>query len=93
MFQESEIVELLMVAFLTPIMAASVRTIHVPGKRLFVAGYLVTVAGYVFSVAEGFLWFDAFNTFEHASYAGAGVLYAIAAVRLLRAAHPAGERS
>ena len=85
MYQESEIVELLMVAFLTPIMAASVRAIHLTGKRWFIAAYLVIVAGYASSVAEGFVWFDVFNTLEHACYATAGVLYAIAAVRLGRA--------
>ena len=84
-YQESEIVDLLMVAFLTPIMAASVRSIHIAGKRWFIAGYLALVTGYVFTFAEGFVWPDALNILEHACYALSGILFAVAAFQLLRA--------
>jgi hypothetical protein len=83
--QESEIVDLLLVAFLTPIMATSVRAIRIAGKRWFVAAYLVLVSGYVFTVAEGHVWADGFNALEHAAYALSGILFAVAALRLLRA--------
>lgn len=82
MYQESEIVDLLMVAFLTPIMASSVRAIHIAGKRWFVGAYLALVTGYVFTVAEGFVWPDGLNVLEHACYAISGALFAIAAYQL-----------
>lgn len=85
MYQESEIVDLLMVVFLTPIMAASVRAIHLAGKRWFVAAYLTIVAGYVFTVAEGYILADVFNVLEHACYAGAGMLFAVGLTILARA--------
>lgn len=91
-YQNSEMVQLLMVAFLTPIMAINVRVIDIPGKRWFVAAYLVLAAGYLFTVLEGFFWFDAFNTLEHACHAGSGVLYAIAVTRLARATRTGGTR-
>jgi hypothetical protein len=81
-YQESESVDLLLVAFLSPIMAASVRAIRLPGKRWFIGAYLALVTGYVFTVAEGFVWPDAFNVLEHASYALSGVLFAVAGFRL-----------
>lgn len=82
MYQESEIVDLLLVAFLSPIMATSVRAIQLPGKRWFIAAYLALVTGYVFTVAEGFVWPDAFNVLEHAAYALSGVLFTVAVFRL-----------
>lgn len=86
MYQASELVDLLMVAFLTPIMAASVRAIHLAGKRWFIAGYLALVAGYVFTFVEGFVWPDAFNLLEHACYAASGILFVVAVHELWRAA-------
>jgi hypothetical protein len=92
MYQESEIVDLLMVVFLTPIMVASARAIHLAGKRWFVAGYLALVSGYVFTVAEGYVWPDALNVMEHACYALAGILFATALGQLFRATRRAAAR-
>ena len=85
MYQESEIVDLLMVLFLTPIMAVSARSIHAAGKRWFITGYLSIASGYVFTVAEGYLAPVLFNVLEHAAYAAGGIFFAVAAVRLARA--------
>ena len=85
MYQESEIVDLLMVLFLTPIMAVSVRAVHVAGKRWFIAGYLAVASGYVFTVAEGYVAPVLFNVLEHAAYAAGGIAFAVAAVQLARA--------
>jgi len=53
MYQESEIVDLLMVLFLTPIMVAAYRVIKVQGKQWFAAAYAMIAVGYVLTVAEG----------------------------------------
>jgi hypothetical protein len=84
-FQESEIVDLLMVIFLTPIMAVSARSIHLAGKRWFVAGYLAIAFGYVFTIVEGFIGPVLFNTLEHLSYAVSGACFLVATITLARA--------
>lgn len=90
MYQESEIVDLLMVVFLTPIMVANVRAIHIPGKRWFVGGYLVVALGYVFTVVEGFIAPEAFNIAEHVSHTVMGALFFLGALSLFRAARARG---
>lgn len=85
MYQESEIVDLLMVLFLTPIMAVSVRAVHVVGKRWFIAGYLAIASGYVFTVAEGYVAPVLFNLLEHIAYAAGGFFFAVATTKLARA--------
>lgn len=86
MYQESEIVDLLMVIFLTPLMVANVRAIHIPGKRWFVAGYLVVVLGYVLTVLEGFVAPEALNVAEHLSHAVMGALFFAGALSMFRSA-------
>ncbi len=76
MYQESEIVDLLMALFLTPIMYAAFRNLRLPGKRWFVFGYLAMMAGYVFTIAEGYYFAGALNLAEHAMYALAGIGFA-----------------
>jgi len=83
-YQESEIVDLLMVLFLTPVMAASLRSIHLEGRNLFIVGYFAVVVGFVFTIAEGFWLPDVFNALEHASYGVAGVVLAVASFKLMR---------
>jgi phosphoglycerol transferase MdoB-like AlkP superfamily enzyme len=82
-YQESEIVDLLMVVFLTPIMYAAFRNLVLPGKRWFVFGYVAMLAGYVFTVVEGYYAPDVFNLLEHCSYALAGIGFAGGAWNLL----------
>jgi hypothetical protein len=91
-YQESEIVDLLMVLFLTPIMAVSVRAVHVVGKRRFIAGYLAIATGYVFTVAEGYAAPVFFNTLEHLAYAIGGACFFVATLALARASRGAEAR-
>ena len=84
MYQESEIVSLLLALFLTPVMARSVRAVQMHGKGWFVAGYLTVVAGYVFTIVEGYWLYDLFNTLEHVAYSLGGVWFAIGGLVLLR---------
>lgn len=76
MFQESEIVDLLMAVFLTPIMYVAFAKVHLSGKRWFLLGYLAMMTAYVFTVVEGYVAPDLINLLEHASYAIAGLGFA-----------------
>lgn len=86
MYQESEIVDLLMVLFLTPIMVVAYRVVTVRGKRWFAAAYLMIAMGYVFTVLEGYVAPGALNALEHATYALAGACCLAGAASILRAA-------
>jgi hypothetical protein len=82
-YQESEIVDLLMAVFLTPIMFVAFRTLVLPGKRWVLFGYLAMMSGYVFTVVEGYYSPDLFNFLEHAAYALAGIGFVGATWNLL----------
>ncbi|MDO8916172.1 MAG: hypothetical protein Q7W16_08845 [Coriobacteriia bacterium] len=86
MYQESEIVDLVMAVFLTPILFVVFRTVYLAGRRWFVSGYLAVIAGYVFTVVEGYFAPDLFNTLEHVSYAVGGVCFAVGAWSVLTSA-------
>jgi hypothetical protein len=75
-YQESEIVDLLMAVFLTPIMYVAFVKVHLAGKRWFLLGYLAMMVAYVFTVAEGYAAPDLFNLLEHASYTLASLGFA-----------------
>jgi len=75
-YQESEIVDLLMALFLTPIMFVAFRRIAIPGKRWFVFGYLAMMTGFVLTIAEGFYLPDILNFLEHVAYALGGIGFA-----------------
>lgn len=78
MYQESEIVDLILVAFLTPMLWFGMRSLRIAGKKRFVAAYAAMVCAYVFTVAEGYIAADLMNLLEHISYAMSGILLALA---------------
>jgi hypothetical protein len=82
-YQESEIVDLLMAVVLTPVLYAVFRTVLLAGKRWFLLGYLAVIAGYTFTVIEGYVAEDLFNLLEHVSYAVGGVGFAVGAWSVL----------
>jgi hypothetical protein len=73
MYQESEIVNLLMALFLTPIMFATFRRLRIAGRPWFLLGYAAMMAGYVTTIAECYYAPDLFNLLEHLSYAISGI--------------------
>jgi hypothetical protein len=73
MYQESEIVNLLMAVFLTPIMFATFRRLRLAGKPWFLLGYAAMMLGYLTTIAEGYYAPDLFNFAEHLSYAVSGI--------------------
>lgn len=84
MYQESELVDLLLVALLTPLLWAGLRSVTVAGKGWFIASYAAIAAGFVFTVAEGYAAPDLLNVLEHAGYALSGVLLAVACFIFMR---------
>lgn len=84
MFQESEIVDLMLVVFLMPMLTIGVRSVEVAGKRWFIASYWAIVCGFILTVAEGYAAPVVMNDLEHISYALGGILLAIATCALLR---------
>lgn len=84
MYQESEIVDLLMVLFLTPIMVVTYRVVTVRGKRWFALSYLMIAVGYVFTVLEGYVAPEALNTLEHVTHALAGAFCLAGAASIFR---------
>ncbi len=86
MYQESEVVDLILVVFLTPLLWVGLRSVTVAGKRWFVASYLSVVFAYVFTVAEGYVAEEFFNSLEHGFYALSGVCLVIAVRAFVREA-------
>ncbi len=86
MYQESEIVDILMVVFLTPIMVATYRVLRVKGKQWFAASYVAIAIGYVITVAEGYTAPDLLNLLEHISHAFSAVFCLIGAATIYRSA-------
>lgn len=84
MFQESEIVDLMLVVFLMPMLMIGIRSVKVAGKRWFIASYWAIVCGFIFTVAEGYFADVLMNNLEHISYALGGIFLAIATSTLLR---------
>jgi hypothetical protein len=83
MYQESEIVDLMMAVVMTPILYLVFRSVYLAGKRWFMLGYLAMIAGYIFTVVEGYVAPDLFNTLEHVSYAFSGLGFAVGAWSVL----------
>lgn len=83
MFQESEIVDLMLVVFLMPMLTIGIRSVQVAGKRWFMASYWAIVCGFILTVAEGYVAPDAMNDLEHIAYALGGIFLAIATYSLL----------
>lgn len=86
MYQESEIVVLLMAVFLTPLIYVVFRTVRLPGKRWFVFAYGAMMVAYVCTVIEGYLAPDVFNMLEHLGYAISGAGFVGGAWSMLVAA-------
>jgi uncharacterized membrane protein YhiD involved in acid resistance len=72
-YQVSEIVDLIMAVFLTPIMFTTFRRLRLAGKRWFLVGYAAMLVGYVATIGEGYYLPDALNLTEHIAYAVSGI--------------------
>jgi hypothetical protein len=83
-FQESEIVDLMLVVFLMPMLTIGIRSVKIAGKRWFIASYWAIVCGFILTVVEGYAATVLMNDLEHIAYAVGGIFLAVAANALLR---------
>jgi len=76
MFQESELINLCisLISFIIVSLTISKHEIH--GLRLLYAGLCCIFAASIFTVAEGVVLHELFNTLEHMSYGLAGIAFA-----------------
>ncbi len=75
MFQESEVVNLLVGLGSAVVVALLARRIPMPRGGLLYGGFAFLLLGYAFTVLEGFVWPEALNLAEHLCYAASGVLF------------------
>jgi len=84
LFQESEIIDLMLVVFMMPMLVIGIRSVEISGKRWFIASYWAIVCGFVLTVVEGYVATVVMNDLEHVAYALGGIFLAIATGTLLR---------
>ena len=60
------------------------RKERMPGFGIVYLAFFFVVCASFSTLVEGLLWYDFFNTIEHASFAVAGILFAVAALRMLK---------
>ena len=87
MFQESEIVTLLLGVASLSIFFLLFRGTWLPQRRFIKTGFVCILCSYVFTVIEGILWHSFFNMLEHISYALAGIFFAAGARSIIRMQH------
>lgn len=91
MFQESEIVNLLVGFGSVPVLVALGRRVGPPRAGVLYAAFACILSGYVCTVAEGVFWPDLLNLVEHLAYAAAGCLFLAYALLLRNRQEPSGR--
>lgn len=86
MFQDNEVVNLLLVWVLAPVNMTLARSTRMPGRRWFTWAYAAMACAYTTTVIEGYALPDLLNLVEHSALAVAGVLFAIGCHRLMSVA-------
>jgi len=84
MFQESELINLCISLIVFAVVILTIRKQEIPGLILFYVGFFCIFAALIFTVIEGVVWNDLFNTLEHFSYSLAGVSFAAGCIVMLR---------
>jgi hypothetical protein len=75
MFQESEIVNLLVGFGSVPVVVLLARRVIIPRARVLYGGFVCILVGYAATVLEGMLLPELLNLLEHTSYAAAGLCF------------------
>jgi len=75
MFQESEIVNLLVGFGSVPMVLVLARRVAIPRGKALYGGFACILLGYVFTILEGVFLADLLNLAEHFSYAAAGLCF------------------
>lgn len=89
MFQESEIVNLLVGFGSVPVLVVLARRVRLPRPGIVYTAFSFLLLAYVFTVVEGVVWRQGFNFLEHLSYAVAAILFSAYVLFLGRT--PAGN--
>lgn len=87
MFEESEIINLILGIVSLVIVIYETNKREIPGFRLFLAGFLCVVLARIFTVVEGVFLRDILNTLEHLSYVLGAFLFVIGCWSLNRQLH------
>lgn len=82
MFQESEIINLILSVASLCIFISFLRKYRLAGLRLFFAGFGLILAAQLFTVVEGVFLNSFFNHLEHLCYGLSGVFFARGCLRL-----------
>lgn len=81
MFQESEIINLILSIASLCIFIPFLRKHKLAGLRLFFVGFGLILAAQLFTVVEGVFWTSFFNQLEHLCYGLSGILFARGCLR------------
>ncbi len=82
MFNESEIINLLLGVVALIILFSVLKEVRLPGFKYFKTGFIILFFSYVFTVVEGICFKGLFNFLEHFGYALSGLLFAFACWKL-----------
>ena len=86
MFQESELINLVLAVFAVSIVSTFFLRRN-RQYRFFYLGFALIVSALVFTVAEGIAYHHVFNLLEHLCYALAGLVFLLACRNLRQSAH------
>ena len=75
MFQESEIINLILAFISISVFALILKKRGLPRVRLLLLGFFLMLCGYLFTVIEGIIWHVFFNLIEHLCYALSGISF------------------
>lgn len=82
MFQESEIVTLVLALIACWIVSQHLLHQAQPGRTVMYLGFCLMVASHIFTVVEGVVWGGFCNFMEHATMAASGAAFALACFQM-----------
>lgn len=91
MFQESEIINLLLAIFSLAILTFILRRTKILKLPYILPGFYCILGAYFFTVIEGIAYKGFFNLIEHACYASSGVFFALGCWVLVEGRHIEGD--
>ncbi|MCJ7616190.1 MAG: hypothetical protein MUO43_06595 [Desulfobacterales bacterium] len=91
MFQESEIINIILALISILMFAFVFKKMGLPKLPLLYIGFIFMLCGYLFTVIEGVIWYKFFNLLEHLCYAVSGILFAAGCFSIIR--HSTSEQA
>jgi len=82
MFQESELINLCVSLITFIIVVSAIRKNQIPDFAWFYAGFCCIFAASVFTVVEGVVYHELFDTLEHFSYSFGAFSFAAGCIRV-----------